>query len=127
MNKAYYMNSEAVSISRRLRKDQTQAERILWERLRNRKFLNKKFLRQYPIFFQIEDSRRFFVADFYCAEKKLVIEIDGGIHLQQCGYDHFRELIIKVLGLEVIRVANKMVEENTNRFMNEILTPFLLK
>lgn len=121
------MKREAIFNSRRLRKDQTHAETILWERLRNRKFLNKKFLRQHPIFFQIEGSRRLFVADFYCAEKKLVIEIDGGIHLQQCENDQYRELIIHALGMEVVRVTNKMIENDIDCFLNEVLTPFLLK
>jgi very-short-patch-repair endonuclease len=121
------MKREAIIISRRLRKEQTHAEKILWERLRNRKFMNEKFLRQHPVFFQVEGLQRFFVADFYCAEKKLAIEIDGGIHSRQCAYDRYRESIIQALGIEVVRVSNRMVEEDANRFLNEVLAPFLVK
>jgi very-short-patch-repair endonuclease len=89
--------------------------------------MNEKFLRQHPIFFQDEGSRRFFVADFYCAEKKLVIELDGGIHSQQRVYDQYRESIIQALGIDVLRVPNRMVEEDADRFLNKVLAPFLMK
>jgi very-short-patch-repair endonuclease len=58
--------------ARTLRKNTTDAERRLWEKLRNRKLRNLKFRRQHPI--------HKYVADFYCAEHKVVVELDGGIH-----------------------------------------------
>jgi very-short-patch-repair endonuclease len=88
------MKKEIKLISRGLRKKQTETENILWKRLKNRTFLNKKFLRQHPIIFQIENIERFFIADFYCNEDKLVIELDGEIHSQQTEYDQYRDLII---------------------------------
>jgi len=87
------MKKEIAAIARELRKNQTETEKILWNRLRNRKFLNQKFLRQHPLSFQIEDSKRFFIADFFCNESKLIIEIDGDIHLKQKNYDQYRDLI----------------------------------
>jgi very-short-patch-repair endonuclease len=119
------MNEKITNVARRLRKNQTKAEEILWNRLRNRRFLNQKFLRQHPIRFQIENSERFFVADFFCAKNKLVIEIDGGIHFRQKNHDQFRDLIIHELGFQIIRVTNKMIEENTDFFLSEIVTPLL--
>lgn len=50
----------------------TEAEDILWKHLRNKKLNGLKFRRQHPL--------DIFIADFYCHEKKLVIELDGGIH-----------------------------------------------
>jgi very-short-patch-repair endonuclease len=119
------MKEEIKLIARGLRKNQTETEEILWERLRNRKFFNKKFLRQHPLIFQIEDTERFFVADFFCNENKIVIEVDGGIHSKQHKYDKYRDLIIKKLGLQVVRVTNKTIREGLDCFLIEILTPLL--
>jgi very-short-patch-repair endonuclease len=119
------MKKDIVLIARKLRKNQTETESILWNRLKNRKFLNIKFLRQHPISFQIEDSRRFFIADFYCYEKKLVIELDGEIHKKQKELDQFRDLILDALGIKVIRVNNIMIMDNIEYFLSEVLTPLL--
>jgi very-short-patch-repair endonuclease len=110
---------------RNLRKNETEAEKRLWKRLRNRGCLRKKFLRQYPLFFEIEGKTAFFIADFFCHEKKLVIEVDGGIHLQQKKYDQFRDLIIRELGLKIVRVTNKTVENDLDNFLADILCPVL--
>ncbi len=75
-------------ISRELRGKQTQTEEILWQLLRNRKFHNLKFRRQHAI------GR--YIADFYCDEKKIVIELDGKIHENQKEYDAIRDEIITV-------------------------------
>jgi very-short-patch-repair endonuclease len=62
-----------------LRKTPTPSENILWQVLRNRKLDGKKFVRQFPIIFEYQGRKRFFVADFYCHEAKLIIELDGKI------------------------------------------------
>jgi len=119
------MKEEIKLIARELRKNQTQAENILWEKLRNRRFLSIKFIRQYPIKFEIEGKERFFIADFICFEKKLIIEVDGSIHLSQKNYDQFRDLIINELGFQVIRVTNKTIKEDLDGFLAKILAPQL--
>jgi very-short-patch-repair endonuclease len=119
------MREEIKLIARDLRKNQTEAENILWKRLRNREFLGKKFLRQHPIVFRIEKKERFFIADFYCREKRLVVEIDGKIHLKQKEYDQYREIIIQALGLHVIRVGNDMIRNDLEKFLQETLTQIL--
>jgi len=96
------MREEIILNVRELRKKQTPAENILWEKLRNRRFLSKKFIRQHPIKFEIEGKKSFFVADFFCFEKKLIIEVDGGIHLHQKEYNLFRDLVMNKLGFQVI-------------------------
>ncbi|MFH1684214.1 MAG: endonuclease domain-containing protein [Candidatus Margulisiibacteriota bacterium] len=97
---------------RDLRKNQTEAEAILWQELRNRKLNGKKFLRQYPIVFTWEDKEHFFVPDFYCHEAGLIIELDGGIHRRQKDYDKLREAVLQDLGLRVVRFKNKLVLNN---------------
>ncbi len=99
--------------ARLLRKNQTPEESIMWNLLRNRKMLGYKFLRQHPI--QVWETNlryHYYYADFYCAEKKLVVEIDGLIHSQQEDYDRSRDYIMMELKLNVLRVTNE--EVNTN-------------
>jgi len=60
----------------------------------------------------MDGRRRFFIADFYCHEKKLVLEIDGKIHQRQKDYDQLRTHIINTLGIKVIRFKNEEIEVN---------------
>ena len=85
-----------------LRNNETQAEKHLWERL-NEKQLGYKFRRQHPIWI--------FIADFYCHQLKLVIEVDGGIHLSrdQRDYDMRREAEFEQFGIRTIRFTNEEV------------------
>ena len=104
------LKRQIIEIARQLRKEQTSSEKKLWQVLRNRKFLGLKFLRQHPIVFEIDGRLRFFVADFYCAEKKLVLEVDGKIHKHQLERDKERDLIIEKLGLKVLRIKNEELD-----------------
>ncbi|MFQ5706095.1 MAG: endonuclease domain-containing protein [bacterium] len=97
---------------RKLRKEQTKSESMFWQAVRNRKLKGKKFLRQHPICFEIDGRTRFFIEDFYCHEKRFVVEIDGKIHLKQKDYDALRTHIINVLGMKVIRFKNEEIERN---------------
>ena len=109
----------AFETARDLRKKDTVAKHAFWQMVRNRRFLNFKFRRQFPIEFEYDDEyddiKRYFVADFYCHEKKLVVEIDGGIHESQKEYDKLREEIIEILGLKIIRYSNLDVLQNIDR------------
>lgn len=98
---------EIKEIARKFRKAPTQAERKLWSILRLRKFEGKKFLRQHPVMFENNRKRSFFIADFYCAEDRLVIELDGGIHEIQELRDQERDLILKSKGMSVLRTRNE--------------------
>ena len=101
-----------VSRARELRQNMTEAERVLWKELRNRKFLGLKFVRQYPLIYQvINNEPRYFIADFMCFEKKLVIEVDGMIHDFQKEEDQHREEILKSLGLTILRIKNEEVKD----------------
>lgn len=94
------------SLCRELRKEQTNAEGLLWGVLRNRQFEGLKFRRQHPL------GR--YIADFYCAEHRLVIELDGSIHdhPEQQEYDRIREEAIRAQNLTVLRFRNEDVETN---------------
>jgi len=110
MNMVVYNN--AIELCRKLRKCSTPSEDKLWFALRNRKSLGKKFLRQHPIFFKYIHTQSFFIADFYCSEHKLVIEIDGKSHDYQKEYDELRTHLINALGIKVIRFKNGEIEDD---------------
>jgi very-short-patch-repair endonuclease len=92
-------NVKAQSLShhraRRLRRDQTEAEKKLWARLRARRFADFHFRRQFPI--------GNFIADFACPRARLAIELDGGQHLDQASKDAWRTKLIEQRGYRVIR------------------------
>ncbi len=100
--------------ARFLKKVQTEAESFLWQRLRNRKLNGFKFRRQHPI-----DK---YIADFYCHETKLIIEVDGEIHLNndQIVYDKIRTEELESLGLRVIRFTNRQVLDKIDHVLQEI-------
>jgi very-short-patch-repair endonuclease len=100
-------NARKKKIDRRtLRKCSTAAEAVLWTYLKNRKLLGKKFRRQ--------SSVGPYIVDFYCAECRLVIELDGAPHFgPNAGeYDQQRTEYLKQAGLRVLRFENKAVKEN---------------
>jgi len=75
---SFELKNMAKQLCRDLRKNSTNSENIMWDVVRNRKLNNRKFYRQYPIFYDIDGLSKFFIADFNNHETKLVIEIDGG-------------------------------------------------
>ena len=116
---------EIKEITRDLRKNQTEAEDIFWQNFRNRKFNGLKFNRQFPIIYETinKNEHFFFVADFFCFEKKLVVELDGKIHDFQIEKDYNRDKVIEGLGLRVLRIKNEeindieLVKEKIARFI----------
>jgi very-short-patch-repair endonuclease len=102
----------AKKLYRELRKNQTKAEKILWEHLRGRKLNYKKFYRQHPLFHDVLGKETFYIVDFFCFESKLVIELDGGIHIKRKEEDNLRDEIINLLGIKVVRFKNEDVLNN---------------
>jgi very-short-patch-repair endonuclease len=98
---------------RDFRKNQTPSENILWQMLRKRKLDGCKFYRQHPIKVIYDGKVRYYIADFYCHEKKLVIEIDGKIHDHQKEYDEYRTFLINQLGMRVWRLKNEELDDIT--------------
>jgi very-short-patch-repair endonuclease len=99
---------------RKLRKDQTFCEKIMWTYLRDRKTLGYKFRRQYSV--------DHYVIDFYCPELKLAIELDGSIHDEpdQKEYDKHRQEYLEKFGVRFIRITNDELMGNANRAFNKI-------
>ena len=108
-----YLNSRKkfiVELCRENRKNLTESERIVWNLVRNRRLDGKKFLRQHKVIYENStESIQFFIVDFYCAEEKLVLEIDGNIHETQIEYDTWRTSVLNELGLRVLRIKNENV------------------
>jgi len=90
----------------------TRAEQLLWERLRNRQLGGLKFRRQHPL--------GPFITDFYCAEKRLVVEIDGDIHDLQKEQDEQRTRQFEEFGYRVIRFRNEEIEANISLVVKKI-------
>ncbi|GAB1431114.1 hypothetical protein MASR2M18_19480 [Ignavibacteria bacterium] len=101
--------------ARELRKNQTEAEELLWQLLRNRQVNNLKFRRQHPL-------KVGFILDFYCAEAKLGIEVDGAYHnhYEQQEYDEERTKIIGEYDIRIIRFTNEQVLQNTEQVLKDI-------
>ena len=97
-----------------LRQNLTEAEETLWKFLRNRNQLRFKFRRQHPL--------GSFVADFYCHESRLVVELDGGHHnlSDQQAYDKWRTEELAQMGISVVRFTNEQVENNLLGVLEEI-------
>ena len=91
LNKRKDLSIVAKKLCRELRVNQTESEEILWDRIRNRQLLGKKFLRQHPIFYDLKGRETFYITDFYCHELKLVVEIDGEIHRYKKNKDEERD------------------------------------
>ncbi|MGH7779167.1 MAG: endonuclease domain-containing protein [Candidatus Binataceae bacterium] len=105
--------SKSLAHARRLRRDMTEAEQAIWKRLRGRRFVNLKFRRQFPI--------GPYIADFCCFERKLVVELDGGQHVEQQAYDVQRDEFIEARGFRVIRFWNDVVLRETDSVIEQIL------
>ncbi|MDQ7009987.1 MAG: endonuclease domain-containing protein [Candidatus Gracilibacteria bacterium] len=114
--------------SRKLRQDMTEVEKILWEKLRNRKIKGKKFLRQFPIYVFTENSGldRFIIPDFVCKEDKLIIELDGSIHNLKEIYllDREKEELLIQNGYKIIRFENKEILDNVNNVLGKLILNF---
>ena len=120
LNKNKELREIAKIRCRDLRRNSTKAENIFWNKVRNRKFLGRKFYRQHPIFFDLLGKESFYIADFYCHEEKLVVELDGKIHDLQIENDKLRTGIINTKGIEVIRLTNDEIENDIKKVLCSI-------
>jgi very-short-patch-repair endonuclease len=112
--------------ARELRKKQTPAESFVWQQVRNRK-LGAKIVRQKPIILDYFGKKKAFVADFYCNDAGLAIEIDGDIHSKQSDYDSLRAMLLNQTGIRLIRFTNDEVMKNIDgvlvKIKNETASP----
>ena len=95
------INPKKLELARQFRKNPTESEDAVWQMLRNRQIKNLKWRRQ-----QVIDG---FIADFYCAELNVVLEIDGSIHEDEevIEYDAFRTSVFEERGIKVFRLKNE--------------------
>ena len=103
-----------LDFARRLRRTMTPAETLLWGSLRGRRVSGLKFRRQ-----QIIDG---YIADLYCAEVGLVVELDGPIHDSQIEYDALRDSVMAARGLTILRIPNRRIGLELEQVLNEIAT-----
>ena len=101
------------SKARQLRKNATEAERLMWERLRNRRLAGWKFRRQAPI--------GPYIVDFVCFERRLIIEVDGGHHQSQAEDDKARTVWLESQGFRVLRFWNNEVLTEISGVASSIL------
>lgn len=109
---------EVLSFARELRRNQTKAETVFWSKVRNRKFHGLKFNRQFII---EHEKSHYFIADFHCYEKKLIVEVDGKIHLKKVEEDKSRDTILSKLGYTTIRFKNDEVLNNWQKVEVKLL------
>jgi very-short-patch-repair endonuclease len=114
------ISNSKVVLARTFRKNMTSAETLLWSHLREKKCGGMKFRRQ-----QIIEG---FIADFFCAERNLVIEVDGPIHEKkaQKETDQHRREVFKLRGIREIRFKNREVEKNIEDVINRIKADHLV-
>jgi len=99
-------------LAREKRHDPTPAELKLWHFLRGGKLHGIKFRRQHPI--------ERFIVDFYCAEAKMVVEVDGEIHQYTVVEDAIRQEFVEMLGLRVLRFTNDEVLHNVASVLEQV-------
>ena len=109
--------------ARKLRKNPTKAEKYFWIQVRRRNILGMKFTRQFIVRYFGDDQREhFYIADFHCHQKKLIVEIDGAYHNQtkQIEYDRIRDEILIQMGYTVLRFKNEDVLNNWNIVLEKL-------
>jgi very-short-patch-repair endonuclease len=107
-------DKNALARAKRLRQTFTPAEETLWSHLRDRRFLGLKFRRQAPI--------GPYIADFLCHELRLVLELDGSVHLEpnQISHDQNRDANLQALGYRVLRYTNQQLQDDPDSVLEAI-------
>lgn len=101
-----------IFLQRKLRTEQTKAEQLLWTHLRDRRFLNIKFRRQHAL--------GKFIVDFFCLERGIVIEVDGGQHSLTQEQDVERTQAIENMGYHVLRYWNHEVLTDIHAVLDHV-------
>jgi very-short-patch-repair endonuclease len=104
---------DKIALARRLRRDQTLAEKAFWTMVRNRHLGGYRFLRQAPI------GR--YIADFVCEAGKLIVELDGPVHDDRTDHDARRAEVLELYGYTVLRLRNEQVLADPGGTMDAVL------
>ncbi len=99
--------------AKELRQQMTPSEKVVWDRLRSRRLGGFKFRRQHPV--------GPYIADFYCATPRLVVEVDGSVHAGQAEEDEQRSQRLAEYGYQVLRVSNMEIETDLESVISRIL------
>jgi very-short-patch-repair endonuclease len=99
--------------AKKLRREMTSAEKLLWRELRTNKLNGIHFRRQQII--------HGYFADFYCHQHELIVEVDGGIHERQKEYDADRESDLIALGFRIIRFTNEQILKDLRTVLRKIV------
>ena len=110
----YGASGELFSKARALRRNTTESEKLLWEKIRGNQLSGFRFKRQHPI--------GYYIVDFYCHKARLVIELDGEYHNQadQMIYDILRTEELMDFGLTVLRFSNEEVKNRIENVLRSI-------
>jgi ATP-dependent helicase HrpA/adenine-specific DNA-methyltransferase len=108
------LDPQLLEFAKTMRNNATDAEYLLWQLLRAKRFMNLKFRRQHVI--------APYIVDFYCHELGLVIELDGSQHGTDdaMGYDAERTKFLEALDLTVVRYWNHEILKNTERVLDDL-------
>jgi very-short-patch-repair endonuclease len=114
IDKSMYFGAkpETFEAAKILRKNMTYHEKLLWERLKLKQICGVRFRRQHPV--------DFFIADFYCHEARLVVELDGEVHKTQREYDDGRSAEMERYFIKVIRFINSEIEKDIENVVKSI-------
>jgi very-short-patch-repair endonuclease len=107
------LKHKLTQLARQQRKEPTRSEHMAWQALRDRKLGGFKFRRHQPL--------GPFILDFYCAQMRLAIEIDGPIHALQPEADAISQELIEALGISFLRFTATHVENNLRDVLGQIL------
>jgi very-short-patch-repair endonuclease len=107
-------NKKLKTLARRLRKNMTDAESFLWQRIRRKQLKGRQFYRQKNI--------GNYIVDFYCPSAKVIVELDGGQHYTQEGIrrDQVRDKYLDSLGLTTLRFSDREVFKNIEGVLERI-------
>src|SRR5213083_2165153 len=106
------INRQLTELARKLRKDMTPAEKLLWQNLRSRRFAGFKFRRQHPL--------EPYIVDFYCEACKLIIELDGESHLTKQEQDSRRISSLEDRGYLVLHFWNNVVYDDLEAVLERV-------
>ena len=106
-------SSDKVALAKELRRNMTEAEKVLWQCLRTNRVDGWHFRRQQVI--------AGFIVDFYCHAAALAVEVDGPIHAEQAGYDQERDRVLGDHNVRVLRLSNDEVIESLETALQKIL------
>jgi len=113
------LDPQLLEFAKTMRTNATDAENLIWQLLRAKRFMNLKFRRQHVI--------APYIVDFYCHELALVIELDGSQHNTEDGraYDIERTKFLEALGLKVVRYWNHEVLNQTDSVLEDLWNVYL--